>query len=445
MADTPTGPAASADAAANGTATTVRHRLELSAPGRLLPTRASRRVLLALLRRLRRGRLRVVEPKAATTYGDGDGPSAEVRVVDPRAWSLILQRGSVGLGEAFVDEMIDTDDLAAFLGLLTRNLRRLNRVRNRIAPLANALAWPFDRARGRSPSDDRRHVVAHYDVGDDFFELFLDSTMAYSCGVFEGESSTLEAASVAKFDRVCRKLALGPGDHVVEIGTGWGGFAVHAATRYGCRVTTTTISEHQFRAASRRVVDAGVGGRVTVLNRDYRELGGTYSHLVSIEMIEAVDWRDYDTYFAAIDRLLEPGGSALVQCIVIADADYERAKRRDEFLRHYIFPGGCLPSMAAISASLARATRLAVLDTEDLGAHYVRTLQQWRRRLEHRSADARARGYSERFLRLWRFYLSYCEAAFAEAHVTDVQLLLGDRRAAARQRVPTEDPAGSHR
>ena len=416
-----------------GGAATVRHRLELSVPPRLLPPRVARRVLATLLARLRHGQLRVVEPGRTATYGDDDGPVAEVRVADPRAWSLILQRGSVGLGEAFVESMIEVDDLVALLGVLTRNLRRVNGMGNRLAPLRNALATPVDRARQRSRADDRRHVVAHYDVGDDFFELFLDQSMAYSCGIFANEATTLEAASIAKFDRVCRKLRLTSDDHVVEIGTGWGGFAVHAATRHGCRVTTTTISDNQFAAALRRVAAAGVGDRVTVLNCDYRELEGTFSHLVSIEMIEAVDWRGYDTYFSTIERLLEPGGAAALQCILIDDADYERAKRRDDFLKHYIFPGGCLPSMAAMSASLARAGRLRVVDYEDLGAHYVRTLQEWRRRLVDRVDEAHARGYGERFLRLWRFYLSYCEAAFAEGHVTDAQVLLAAPDARSRR------------
>lgn len=403
---------------------TVQHRLELSAPGRLLPSAIARGVLRRLLARARGGTLVVVEGRRRTAYGDGDGPTSELAVTDQRAWSLALQRGSVGLGEAYVDALFDTEDLVGVLGFLARNLDAVNALGNRVAPLANLLARHRDRATSPSKADARTNVVAHYDVGDDFFELFLDPTMAYSCGVFETPSSTLEEASTEKFDRICRKLGLGGNDHVVEIGSGWGGFAIHAATRYGCRVTTTTISDHQFHATRRRVAAAGLERLVDVRSCDYRDLEGTYSHLVSIEMVEAVDWRDYDAYFGAIDRLVAPGGTAALQCILIGDKDFDRAKRHDDFLTHYIFPGGCLPSTAAVAAALERATTLRCVDTEDLGAHYVTTLRAWRRRLEARRDEARALGYGERFLRLWRFYLAYCEAAFAEGRVTDAQLLL---------------------
>ena len=407
-----------------GALATVRHRLELSAPGRLLAPSIARGVVRRLLARAQGGTLVITEPRGRSAYGDGDGPTCELTVTDGRAWSLALQRGSVGMGEAYVDALFDTDDLVGVLRFLARNLDAVNALGNRLAPLVNLVARPRDRATRPTRADDRSNVVAHYDVGDDFFELFLDPTMAYSCGVFDAASSTLEEASIAKFDRICRKLGLASDDHVVEIGTGWGGFAIHAASRYGCRVTTTTLSAHQFAAARRRVAAAGLEPLVDVRNSDYRDLRGSYSHLVSIEMIEAVDWRDHDAYFGAIDRLVAPGGTAALQCILIGDGDFERAKRHDDFLTHYIFPGGCLPSRAAVTASLERSTALRCVDLEDFGTHYVRTLQEWRRRLEARSDAARALGYTERFLRLWRFYLSYCEAAFAEGRVTDAQLLL---------------------
>ena len=333
---------------------TVQHRLELSAPGPLVPPDVARRVVRRLLlSRARGGTLVIVDPEGRTAYGDGDGPTSELTVTDPRAWSLALQRGSVGLGEAYVDALFDTDDLVGVLRLLARNLGGLNALGNRLAPLVNLLARRRDRTTRPTKDDARTNVVAHYDVGDDFFELFLDPTMAYSCGVFDTSSCTLEDASTAKFDRICAKLELGAADHVVEIGTGWGGFAIHAASRYGCRVTTTTISAHQYAAARRRVAAAHLEGLVTVCNRDYRDLEGRYSHLVSIEMIEAVDWRDYDAYFGAIDRLVAQGGMAALQCILIGDARL-RAGQAPRRLPHPLrLPRG-VPAVEGRDRRLAR-------------------------------------------------------------------------------------------
>jgi cyclopropane-fatty-acyl-phospholipid synthase len=290
--------------------------------------------------------------------------------------------------------------------------------------LRDAAARPARQLRPPSKADDRRNIHAHYDLGNEFFALFLDPTMAYSCGVYESEASSLAEASIAKFDRICRKLNLGPADHVVEIGGGWGGFALHAASRYGCRVTTTTISSRQFDHAVRAVAQAGLTDRITVLNKDYRDLEGQFSDLVSIEMIEAVDWRLYDEFFATCARLLRPDGRAVLQCIVIDDREYDRAKTRKDFIKRYIFPGGCLPSVTAIAAAATRASDLRLIDLEDIGPHYARTLADWRRRLEDRRSDAHALGFDDQFLRMWRFYFAYCEAAFRERRVSDVQVLL---------------------
>jgi len=386
----------------------------------------ARTIATGMLRRLEHGRLTVVERSGQRTFGRGGrlGIDATVHVHDPAVWRTVLTRGSAGLGEAYLEGRWDSDDLVALLRLLALNLNRLNRVSNPVVSLRDAAARPAHQLRPPSKADDRRNIHAHYDLGNEFFELFLDPTMAYSCGVYATEASTLAEASTAKFDRICRKLNLGADDHVIEIGGGWGGFAQHAATRYGCRVTTTTISGRQFDYATRAVANAGLTNRITVLNQDYRDLEGQYSHLVSIEMIEAVDWRLYDAFFATCSRLLRRDGRAALQCIVIDDREYERSKTRKDFIKQYIFPGGCLPSITAIANAATRSSDLRIIDLEDIGRHYARTLSDWRHRLEARWSDAHALGFDERFLRMWRFYFAYCEAGFLERRVSDVQVVL---------------------
>ena len=261
--------------------------------------------------------------------------------------------------------------------------------------------------------------------------------MMYSSAVFEQPGMTLEQASIAKLDRICRKLALHAGDHVVEIGTGWGGFALHAARHYGCRVTTTTISRAQYELAVARVAAAGLSDKITVLLKDYRELEGKFDKLVSIEMIEAVGHQYYEEYFRTCARLLEPDGMALIQAITIADQRYEAARRSVDFIQRYIFPGSCIPSVTALLASITRASDLRLFHLEDIGPHYARTLAAWRHAFMRNLDQVRALGYPEEFIRMWEFYLCYCEGGFEERVLGDAQLLLvkpGNRRSAI---VPT--------
>jgi cyclopropane-fatty-acyl-phospholipid synthase len=276
------------------------------------------------------------------------------------------------------------------------------------------------------------NIAAHYDLGNDFYALFLDETMTYSCGIFEQEDSTLEEASLAKYDRICRKLALKPEDEVLEIGTGWGGFAIYAAGRYGCRVTTTTISRAQFDLARPRIAEAGLEDRVTLLLKDYRHLTGSYDKLVSIEMIEAVGFEYFDTFFSVCSERLKDDGLMCLQAITIADQVFDRYRRSHDFIRSHVFPGSCLISLGALSASLARATDLRLIHLEDLTPHYARTLKLWRERFFANLDQVRALGYPETFIRLWEFYLCYCEGGFAERYIGDVQMVLakpGNRRA----------------
>ncbi|MGO9487409.1 MAG: class I SAM-dependent methyltransferase [Solirubrobacteraceae bacterium] len=399
-------------------------------PGRLRssqgPARLSRRIVLALLSRIRGGELEIREGSGRIVLGSLD-PRRPLRAVievrSPRFYRGLL-RGSVGLCESYVEGLWECDDLVAMTRIAALNVAALDRLRRIVAPvLIPAQRWA--RWLGRNtPQRSRRRIAAHYDLGNEMFALFLDATMMYSCAVFERPGASLQEASEAKLERVCRKLELGPQDHVLEIGTGWGGFAIHAARHHRCRVTTTTISREQHAYATRRVAEAGLADRVTVLCQDYRELTGSYDKLVSIEMIEAVGWQYFGRFFRCCSRLLRDDGTMLLQAIVIDDRAYEVEKAGRSFINTYVFPGGCLPSLEVISRTVARFTDLRPVHLEDITAHYTTTLARWRERFLAAGEELAALGYDERFKRLWELYLCYCEGGFAERRIRDVQLLL---------------------
>ena len=380
----------------------------------------------ALGRRLSRGTICVEDEIGDLHLGRG-GPQVGVRVRDRRAYGSLLRRGSIGFGQSYVDGWWDCDDLTGFVQVLIRNRGALGDAQDRLGRASSLLFDPVRRLWRRSPLADRRHVRAHYDIGNELFSLMLDPTMSYSCAIFECQEMTLEEACVAKLNRICNKLALTPADHVLEVGSGWGGFAIHAATRFGCRVTSTTISAEQYAYAAKKVADLGLSDRVTILQQDYRDLRGRYDKLVSIEMIEAVDWRLLNTFFKRCDRLLRPEGLMALQAITIADRSFDRAKNHRDFIKEYVFPGGCLPSVTAIATSVAK-TDLRLVDLEDIGCHYVETLRRWRAAVEDHRSEIEDLGFDDRFLRLWRLYLSYCQAAFMERHVSDVQVVLARPR-----------------
>ncbi|MHB8235710.1 MAG: class I SAM-dependent methyltransferase, partial [Solirubrobacteraceae bacterium] len=349
--------------------------------------------------------------------------SAVLRVRSPRFYRQLL-RGSVGLGESYVDGLWDCDDLVALTRIAARNVGTLDRLRRTFAPaLIPVQRWARWLARN-TPGRARERISAHYDLGNELFSQFLDPTMMYSCAVFESPEATLEQASLAKLQRVCERLKLSPSDHVLEIGTGWGGFAIYAAQHYGCRVTTTTISAEQHAYASERVRNAGLQDRVTVLSHDYRDLQGSYDKLVSIEMIEAVGWQYFPTFFRRCSELVKDDGAMLLQAIVIEDDAYEVEKAGKSFMNTHVFPGGCLPSMEIIARSVARVTDFRQAHVDDITAHYALTLEHWRARFLAATERLAALGYDERFRRLWELYLSYCEGGFRERRIQDVQLLL---------------------
>ncbi len=388
--------------------------------------RGARATVHALVARLKTGRLTIVEGERRVVYGSGT-PQATVVVHSPALWPA-LARGGRGMAEAYVDGLWDSPDLPAVIELAARNMRPIDDIRRRLSPAIE----PLRRARAlltpSTPERSRRDIAAHYDLGNEMFELMLDPLMQYSGAVFERRESTLEEAQRTKLDRICDKLDLGPRDHLLEIGTGWGGLAVHAALTRGCRVTTTTLSREQHALAVQRAREAGVEDRVTVLLEDYRELQGTFDKLVSVEMIEAVGWRDFGTFFARCSRLLDPAGVMLLQAITVDDRLFHVEKASRTFIREHIFPNGCLPSMEVIGRAVARDTDMRMVDLEDITPHYAETLRHWRANIESSADELGALGYDERFQRLWRLYLCWCEAGFEERRIGNVQLVLGKPR-----------------
>lgn len=386
----------------------------------------AREIALAGLGRLTDGRLRVLTPGGAFECGTPSDLDAEITVHDERFFRRVLTRADIGLGEAYMDGDWTTPDLVAACRVLLRNRAAFEGRLSWAASASEAIGGVARRLRDNTIAGSRRHIHHHYDLGNDFFRIFLDTDLRmYSCGYFRSAHDSLEAAQAEKVDRACRLLNLGPDDHLLEIGSGWGGLAARAAARYGCRVTTTTVSEEQFRHVQAWKASAGaVGERVEVLKTDYRQLTGQFDKVISIEMFEAVGLRHYDEYFGAVDRLLKPGGAMLLQTITVSDQWFPRYHGSPDWIETYIFPGGELASMGEVQKSLARRTSLSLYSAENFGTHYARTLHEWRTRFFARLDEVRALGFDDRFVRMWEFYLASCEAAFLERHCGLYQALL---------------------
>ena len=365
--------------------------------------------------------------------------TARVDILDPSFYLRVATQGSIGAGEAYMDGLWRSDDLVALMRMLVRHRDRLDTLDSGSARVAGTLLKLWHALRRNSRQGSRRNIAAHYDLGNALFELFLSGDMMYSSAIYAYEGEALEDASWRKLDRVCRKLDLSPTDHVLEIGTGWGGFAIHAARHYGCHVTTTTISREQYDLARARVADAGLSQHVEVVLQDYRDLDGHYDKLVSIEMVEAIGHQYLDRFFARIAELLKPHGAALLQAITIEDARYRKALREVDFIKRHIFPGSFIPCVSALSGALARSSDLRLVNLEDIGPSYAMTLQAWRQRFLARLPEVRALGYDERFIRMWEFYLAYCEAGFRERALGDVQMLLHRPRARTSPWLPAVD------
>jgi len=389
--------------------------------------RLARRMVLSMLEKLPAGQIRLQEEESATVFGsisENFPIQATITVHDPRFFRMTALGGSIGAAEAYMAGYWSADDLTAVIRIFTRTQQMRESVESRLARLTQPAHALVHFLRKNTPRGSRQNIVAHYDLGNDFYRLFLDETLTYSCGIFEKADSTLKEASTAKYDRLCKKLALTADDHVLEIGTGWGGFALHAVKHYGCRVTTTTISDEQFRLAAARFAEAGIADRVTLLMKDYRELSGTYDKLVSIEMIEAVGHHFYDSFFEVCSDRLKTDGVMALQAITIADHVFDRHKHEVDFIKRYIFPGSCIPSTAAMMKSIAAKTDLRLLHLEDITPHYAETLRRWRKNFFSEIDRVRAMGFSEAFIRMWEYYLCYCEGGFTERYIGDVQMIL---------------------
>lgn len=400
----------------------------------MILTRIAESVVRSRLSALTTGTLVLRRGGQVETFGSGgDAPRAEIAVHDDALFGALALGGHLGAAESYMDGHWTTPDLTAVIRLFLRNREALDGLEKglarAVAPV-RALSHAWNR---NTRSGARRNIHAHYDLGNEFFAHFLDETMTYSAGLFEGRARSMKEASEAKYDRICRKLGLRPGLHVVEIGTGWGGFAIHAAGRYGCRVTTTTISRRQHERATERVRAAGLDHLVEVVLKDYRDLTGTYDRLVSIEMIEAVGHHYFETFFEKCAALLEADGMAAIQAITIQDRYYESARREVDFIKRYVFPGSCIPCVSVLTGAAA-STDLRLIHFDDMTPDYAETLRRWRSRFMDRWEEIEALGFDERFKRLWDFYFSYCEGGFDEAVLGSVQLTFA--KPAARSSVP---------
>ncbi|MBA3301144.1 MAG: class I SAM-dependent methyltransferase [Thermoleophilaceae bacterium] len=384
----------------------------------------ARKVALGLLTRMKGGTIRVEENgREIGTFGTaGSDLHATLRIHDPRTWRALIG-GSAGAGRAYMDGAWDSDDLVTLVRIGARDMPAFDRLRERLGPALGPVQRTMWRARSNTRARTRERIASHYDLGNDFFSLWLDPTLSYSAALFPEPGATLAEAQEAKVDRAFSRLELGPDDHLLEIGTGWGYLAARAARVYGCRVTTTTVSQAQHRFATELMRREGLGDRVTVLLEDYRDLRGRYDKLISIEMIEAVGWEHLGLFMERCSDLLTRDGAMLMQAIVFPDDVYEVEKASIGFINENIFPGGTIPSLEAIGREAGERTDLRLSALEDLTPHYAETLRQWREAFAAAEADLERLGYDERFRRMWTMYLAYCEAGFLERRIRDVQAL----------------------
>ncbi|MFT7287091.1 MAG: cyclopropane-fatty-acyl-phospholipid synthase [Halieaceae bacterium] len=384
-----------------------------------------RRFMLRVLSHIRVGSLTIHDGDDTHHFGTPDvagEPQAEIVVHSRAVYGKVLMGGTIASGEAYIDGDWSSADLTEVTRLFSANMESMQSMQSSqhwYTKLALRIAHAMNR---NTHEGSRRNISAHYDLGNDFFRLFLDPTMMYSSAVFDDRAASLETASVEKLDETCRQLELSAEDHLLEIGTGWGGMAIHAATHYGCSVTTTTISREQYEFAKQRVAELGLQDQITLLCDDYRALTGQYDKLVSIEMIEAVGHDFYSSYFQCCSKLLKPTGKMVIQAITITDHRYEQARRSVDFIKRYIFPGGCLPSLQVIAEHIAADTDLQMVHLRDITADYAITLTHWRQRFMGQLDAVQAMGFDDRFIRMWEFYLCYCEGGFRERIIGTAQL-----------------------
>lgn len=387
----------------------------------------AKRILLNALRRFEDGVLTIKDDDEQHRFGKHTNRctlDVTIEVNDPRFYSDIIFGGSVGAGESYMFHYWETNDLTGLIRLFVLNREVLDCVEGGFAHLTVPIKKMFHWLNRNTQRGSRKNIAAHYDLGNAFFQIMLDSTMMYSSAIFKHPDMDLYDAQQHRLKVLCDKLDLLPSDHLLEIGTGWGGLAIHAAKHYGCRVTTTTISSEQYELAKRRVTAEGLEDRITLLFEDYRDLDGQYDKLISIEMIEAVGHHYYDTYFKKCSELLKPDGMMMLQAITIADQQFEMAKKDIDFIKRYIFPGSCIPSVTSIQQAVTKSSDLRIYNLADIGPHYATTLRKWDENVKAHRDEIKALGYTDEFLRMWEFYLSYCEGGFLERAISDIHLLL---------------------
>jgi cyclopropane-fatty-acyl-phospholipid synthase len=386
-----------------------------------------RKAVLARLKNLANGEVTLLERGERFTFGAATEEfpvSVTVRVHDASIYRDIALGGDIAAAEGYMAEKWTVNDLTGLIRIFAANPEVLNQIEHGVGRVLNPLLRLNHFLRRNRKSQSRKNIQAHYDLGDDLFSLFLDPTMSYSSAVYPRSDSSLDEAALHKLDLVCQKLELTEADHLLEIGTGWGGLAVHAAGNYGCRVTTTTISDNQYERAIERAREAGLSDRITVLKHDYRDLTGHYDKLVSIEMIEAVGHEYMDTYLKLCSQRLKPNGRALFQAILMNDRNFEKYRSSVDFIQKYIFPGGALPSLKSIMDSVHNVTDFKLAGVQDITQDYARTLRDWRERFLAKLNEVRLLGYPEEFIRMWEYYLCYCEGGFTERAINTVQIVL---------------------
>ena len=364
----------------------------------------------------------IKDGKSINKFGKPGNLSAKINILDIVFYKNIILGGTIGASESFIRGEWSSPNLTNVIRVLARNTEAQDKLENLFTLLSQPFLKVMHKLNENSVRGSKKNISRHYDLSNDFFSLFLDKNMMYSSAIYKSRKTSLEDASTNKLDVICKKLNLKKTDHVIEIGTGWGGFAIYAAKNYGCKVTTTTISIEQYKFAKQKIKEAGLGKKIKVLLKDYRLLKGQYDKLVSIEMIEAVGYQFYDEYFKIIGQLLKIDGEALIQSITIKDQRYSKAIQSVDFIQKYIFPGSCIPSITAIQNSLTSSTDLVINDIRDIGHHYARTLADWRKRFLKNKQEIRKLGFDDKFLRMWLFYFAYCEGGFEEKVISDIHL-----------------------
>ena len=386
--------------------------------------RLARALVFNQLNKIKIGHIVIIEGNNKFSFGKKDKLNVTVTVHDPRFYGALAFGGSIGVSEAFMQKFWSASDLTKLIRIMAINQNTMDQLEGLFNIFLKPILKCLHYLNQNSVKGSEINISKHYDLGNDFFSLFLDSTMMYSSAVFKNPHDSLYKGSIHKLETICQGLELTSQDHIIEIGSGWGGFAIYAAQQYGCKVTTTTISKEQYKYVRQKIKDLKLSHKITVLFSDYRHLKGQYDKLVSIEMLEAVGYQYYNTYFKVCSNLLKPQGLAVIQTITIADQRYEKAKRSVDFIQRYIFPGSCIPSITALQNSVTQSSDLKIYSIHDIGAHYARTLALWREGFFKRLKDIKALGFDDAFIRMWHFYFSYCEGGFQEKVISDIHLKL---------------------